>query len=113
MTKQLQSQLTVEPQRVLIFNALTIDNGTRQVSVGSEKIDLATPEYDILHLLAINAGEVISRETVFEQVCGFEYGSTSRFVDITLSRIRAKLEGAAHPVKRIKTVRGKGYLFMP
>ena len=113
MGLQFEQQMEKQPQRVLEFDHLIIDNGTRQVTIAGEEIDLATPEYDILHLLAANAGEIISREKVFEEVRGFEYDGTSRFVDITISRIRGKLEGAGQPVKRIKTVRGKGYLFMP
>ncbi|NRB39865.1 MAG: response regulator transcription factor [Pseudomonadales bacterium] len=111
--RQLEQSQEKRPQRVLEFDDLRIDNGTRQVTIAGEEIELATPEYDILHLLADNAGEIISREQVFEQVRGFEYDGASRFVDITISRIRSKLEGAAQPVKRIKTVRGKGYLFLP
>ncbi len=99
--------------RWLTFDELVIDTATRTVTVRDEEVVLATPEYDILYFLSMNAGNIISREQVFKAVRGFEYDGSSRFVDITVSRIRGKMEKEPFLCKRIKTVRGKGYLFMP
>ncbi|BCE01326.1 response regulator [Marinicellulosiphila megalodicopiae] len=92
---------------VLDFGNLVFHSGAREVRVFNKPIDLTTPEYDLLWMLAKNAGFVLSREKIFESLRGIEYDGQNRLVDITISQIRAKLD---HP-KRIITVRNKGYLF--
>jgi len=91
---------------VLDFGNLVINSGAREVRVHGKAIDLTTPEYDLLWLLATNAGFILSREKIFTSLRGIEYDGQNRLIDITVSQIRAKLD---HP-QRIKTVRSKGYL---
>lgn len=92
---------------------LVIDDSARIVSRNGEAIELSTLEYDMIYLLASRAGEVLSREFIFREVRGLEYDGLSRFVDITISRLRQKIgDDPNHPV-RIKTVRNRGYLLAP
>lgn len=92
---------------------LQIDQGARVVTRNGQSISLSTQEYDLLHLLADNAGQILSREFIFHKVRGLEYDGMSRFVDITISRLRNKIGDDPHQPNRIKTVRNKGYLLVP
>jgi len=65
------------------------------------------------YLLAIeNVGKVLSRTEVFEKLRGIEYDGQNRFVDISISQLRAKLVDNQSKPARIKTIHSKGYLFV-
>lgn len=99
------------PQR-LEFGELVIDNGGRSVSLNDELVDFTSAEYDLLWLLASNAGRILSREDIFERLRGIEYDGQDRSIDVRISRIRPKIGDDPENPKRIKTVRSKGYLFV-
>ena len=99
------------PQR-LEFDDLVIDNGGRSVNLGDELVEFTSAEYDLLWLLASNAGRILSREDIFERLRGIEYDGQDRSIDVRISRIRPKIGDDPENPKRIKTVRSKGYLFV-
>ncbi|MDO4249890.1 MAG: response regulator [Moraxella sp.] len=99
------------PQR-LEFGDLVIDNGGRSVTLNDELVDFTSAEYDLLWLLASNAGRILSREDIFERLRGIEYDGQDRSIDVRISRIRPKIGDDPDNPKRIKTVRSKGYLFV-
>ncbi len=99
------------PQR-LEFGELVIDNGGRSVMLGGRLVDFTSAEYDLLWLLASNAGRILSREDIFERLRGIEYDGQDRSIDVRISRIRPKIGDDPENPKRIKTVRSKGYLFV-
>ena len=96
----------------LVFGDLLIDNGAREVRLESTTVDLTSAEYDLLWLLASNAGKILSREEIFEQLRGIEYDGQDRSIDVRVSRIRPKVGDDPMNPRRIKTVRSKGYLFV-
>lgn len=96
----------------LEFGDLVIDNGGRSVTLNDELIDFTSAEYDLLWLLASNAGRILSREDIFERLRGIEYDGQDRSIDVRISRIRPKIGDDPENPKRIKTVRSKGYLFV-
>ena len=96
----------------LEFDDLVIDNGGRSVTLNGELVDFTSAEYDLLWLLASNAGRILSREDIFERLRGIEYDSQDRSIDVRVSRIRPKIGDDPENPKRIKTVRSKGYLFV-
>jgi two-component system response regulator RstA len=100
-----------KPER-LNFGDLMIDNGAREVRLNGEPVDLTSAEYDLLWLLASNAGKILSREEIFERLRGIEYDGQDRSIDVRVSRIRPKVGDDPMNPKRIKTVRSKGYLFV-
>lgn len=100
-----------KPER-LNFGDLMIDNGAREVRLNGDTVDLTSAEYDLLWLLAANAGKILSREEIFERLRGIEYDGQDRSIDVRVSRIRPKVGDDPMNPKRIKTVRSKGYLFV-
>ena len=94
------------------FDDLVIDNGGRSVTLNGELVDFTSAEYDLLWLLASNAGRILSREDIFERLRGIEYDGQDRSIDVRISRIRPKIGDDPENPKRIKTVRSKGYLFV-
>ncbi len=107
-----ESQNTSADRQYLTFGNLSIDNNSRSVTLNDAMLDLSTLEYDMLWLLAKNVGRVLSRTEVFEVLRGIEYDGQSRFVDISISQLRAKLGDNQSKPARIKTIRSKGYLFV-
>jgi two-component system response regulator RstA len=94
------------------FDDLVIDTGGRSVTLNGELVDFTSAEYDLLWLLASNAGRILSREDIFERLRGIEYDGQDRSIDVRISRIRPKIGDDPENPKRIKTVRSKGYLFV-
>jgi DNA-binding response OmpR family regulator len=74
---------------------------------------LTTGLFDFLCLLAENAGEVVSREKVFKELKSREYDGLDRRFDVMVSNLRKLLDDDIEGKERIKTVWGKGYLFVP
>ena len=100
-----------KPQR-LEFGNLVIDNAAREVTLDGQSVELTSAEYDLLWLLASNAGTVLSRETIFETLRGIQYDGQDRSIDVRISRIRPKVGDDPENPRRIKTVRSRGYLFV-
>lgn len=96
----------------LKFGDLTIDKTSRIVKLNNSEIVLTSHEFELLWLLASNAGEVLSRERVHQHMIGREYDGLDRTVDVRVSRIRKKLGDSSDKPYRIKTVWGQGYLFV-
>ena len=94
----------VEPG-TLVFDGLTIDPTRRSVLREGEVVELTSTEFDLLHLLAREAGRVLSRDDILNQLRGHEADLYTRAVDIVVSRLRKKLE----PLDCIKTLRNAGY----
>lgn len=98
--------------RRLEFGSLVIDNAMREAWLSERSIELTSAEFDLLWLLAVNAGRILSREEIFNALRGIEYDGQDRSIDVRISRIRPKIgDDPMHP-RLIKTVRSKGYLFV-
>jgi two-component system response regulator RstA len=96
----------------LQFGPLQIDHARREASLYAVSIELTSAEFDLLWLLAANSGRILSREEIFTELRGVGYDGLDRSIDVRISRIRPKIgDDPEHP-KVIKTVRGKGYLFV-
>ena len=96
----------------LTFGKLVIDNAMREAWLDEQTIELTSAEFDLLWLLASNAGRILSREEIFNLLRGIEYDGQDRSIDVRISRIRPKIgDDPMHP-RLIKTVRSKGYLFV-
>jgi DNA-binding response OmpR family regulator len=107
-----RGQPSVKAIEELKFGDLSIDKTSRIVKLSGVEIVLTSHEFELLWLLASNAGEVLSREHVHQHMIGREYDGLDRTVDVRVSRIRKKLGDNSDKPYRIKTVWGQGYLFV-
>lgn len=103
---------SLEQIHELHFGNLYINRNAQQVSLEQVSIDLTTQEFALLWLLAENAGKILSRDQIFVHMRGIEYDGMDRSVDVRISHLRKKLQDNADQPKRLKTVWGKGYLFV-
>jgi two-component system, OmpR family, response regulator len=101
-----------EEARMLQFGQLHIDRAARRVLLQGEAIALSTSEFDLLWLLASGAGNPLDRRFILSSLRNLDYDGVDRSIDIAISRLRKKLKDDAEPPEKIKTVRGKGYLFV-
>lgn len=99
-------------ETLLTFSGLVINNENRKVILNGQEIDFTTAEFDLLWLLATHAGQILSRDDIFSQVRGIDFDGSDRSIDARISRLRRKLLDDPDNPRRIKTVRGKGYLFL-
>jgi two-component system phosphate regulon response regulator OmpR len=95
----------------LRFGRLEIDRDARVVRVDSTERLLTSYQFELLCVLAINAGRVMSREALLDRVRGEELDAFDRSIDVHISRIRAAIEDDPKHPRRIITVRGAGYVF--
>lgn len=88
----------------LIFKEIYMDCDAYQVFINKVEIPLTTKEFEILQLLLRYVRRVLTRESIIEQVWGYEYQGETRLIDTHIKNIRKKLD-----VPYIKTVKGIGY----
>ncbi len=105
-------QQNEKPASELVFGTLQIDQPSREVLLDGRPVEMTTNEFELLWLLASRAGEVLNRDLILSTVRGIDYDGLDRSVDISVSRLRRKLGDDSARPSRIKTVRGRGYLFV-
>jgi len=93
---------------VLRFGDLELDQGTREVRRGDEKIELTRTEFSLLELFMLNPRQVLTRSLIFERVWGYDFGYGSNSLDVYIGYLRRKTEASGKP-RLIQTVRGVGY----
>ena len=98
--------------RDLTFGKLVIRASAREVVFNGNLIELTSNEFEILWLLARHASEVLGRDAILTALRRIDYDGVDRSVDLRISRLRKKLNDDPAQPTRIKTIRGKGYLFV-
>jgi DNA-binding response OmpR family regulator len=112
LLRRSHTQLSIG-HKTLRFGLLVINTVARSASLDGQSITLSSNEFDLLAYLAAHAGEIQSRETLFQQLYRREYDGADRILDVRISHLRRKLGDDADNSKRIKTIWGQGYLFVP
>lgn len=112
-TLKLSDVSTSSPSQTdrLVFNNLVVDKLAMEVLLNGIQIKLSSNEFDILWLLAEQAGQLVTRDQLVQQLRGFDYDGFDRSIDLRISRLRKKLGDESTQPFRIKTIWGKGYLF--
>ena len=98
-----------KPSNVIEIGDLSIDLDKFEAKVRGEVIDLTLREFEVLRYLANQKGQVVTREILLEKVWGYEYYGDIRTVDVTVRRIREKIEKDTSSPKILITKRGVGY----
>ncbi len=97
----------------IVLGGLRISEAAQEVWLDGVSVELTTQEFELLCLLARQAGTVLSRKAIFRNLRGIEYDGLDRSIDGRISKLRRKLNDHATSPTRIKTVWGKGYLLVP
>lgn len=95
----------------LRFGRLEIDQDARVIRVDATERSLTSYQFELVWVLALNAGRVMSREALMDRMQGNELEAFDRSIDVHISRIRAAIEDDPKHPRRIITIRGAGYVF--
>ena len=93
------------------FSDVIVDLRTRTVQRGGKSVELSPMEFDFLAFLIESGGDIVSRDTLMQQVWRYSLGVTSRTVDQHVARLRNKLEPDPSQPRHLITVRKAGYRF--
>lgn len=102
-----------EKEKELVFGKLVLSKISKSCVLAGKDIAITESEFELLWLLASSPEEVLSRQHLTQQLRGEDHDSTDRFIDNKIVNLRKKLNDTTVPAKKIITVRGKGYLFVP
>lgn len=94
---------------LVIFDDMTLNLATYQVTVGGAPVDFTYLEYALLAFLVTHPGRTYSRDALLKRVWGFDYYGGTRTVDVHVRRVRAKI--GPDLAQHLETVRGVGYLW--
>ncbi len=96
-------------ENIVDIGELSLNLDKFEVRVRGKVIDLTLREFEVLRYLANQPGQVVTREALLEKVWGYEYYGDIRTVDVTIRRIREKIENDTSSPKILITKRGVGY----
>lgn len=107
--ENIKSVVTKPAENKIHVGDLTLDLDKFEVKVKNQAIDLTLREFEVLKFLSMQPGQVVTREILLEKVWGYEYYGDIRTVDVTVRRIREKIEKDTSAPKILITKRGVGY----
>jgi len=88
-----------------------LDPASRTVTKRGEPVEMAAREFDLMHLLMANAGQVVRREAIMDEVWDAHWFGPTKTLDVHISWIRKKIEDDPSDPRYIKTIRGVGFRF--
>jgi two-component system response regulator MprA len=97
-----------KPQ-ILRYSDVALDTGTRQAMRSERMISLTAKEYELLELFLRHPRQVLTRDTIFDQVWGYDFGGESNIIEVYIRYLRQKLESEGEK-RLLHTVRGMGYV---
>ena len=89
-----------------------LDQQRLEVSLNGNVLDLTTKEFELMDLFIKNPGVIFTRDEIIKEIKGIDAHLFSRSIDILISRLRHKIEDDPKEPKLIKTIWGKGYMFI-
>ena len=107
--QRIDNDYNKKKENKIIVSDLELDLDKFEVKIRGEIIDLTVREFEVIKFLASQPGQVVTRETLLEKVWGYEYYGDIRTVDVTVRRIREKIEKDTSSPKILITKRGVGY----
>lgn len=99
----------VASAEILTRGLLTVNRATREVTYGSEPVQLTKREFDLLYYLLKNHDVVCSRDRLMEKVWGYDFSGETNLVDVYIRYLRNKIDYRFH-IDLVKTIRGVGYI---
>ncbi len=104
---------TTTTRERLSFDGLVIDGATREVLLDGAQLHLTAKEFDLLFFLASHPGHVFSRDQLMSQIWGYEAAIDTGTLTVHVRRLRTKIEVDQSVPRRLETVWGVGYRFVP
>lgn len=95
-----------EKEQIFVYKNIVIDEAQHKVFVDDEEVELTYKEYEVLKLLIINKGIVLTRDKIMEAIWGYDFEQGNRTVDVHIQSLRKKIKTAGN---HIKTIRNVGY----
>lgn len=95
-----------EKEQIFVYKNIVIDEAQHKVFVDDEEVELTYKEYEVLKLLIINKGIVLTRDKIMEAIWGYDFEQGNRTVDVHIQSLRKKIKSAGN---HIKTIRNVGY----
>jgi DNA-binding response OmpR family regulator len=111
--KRTDSPPSAAAAQTMSFDTLTIDGKAREVTLGGQLVRLTGKEFDLLFFLASNPREVFSRKQLMDRVWGYEAAFDTGTVTVHIRRLRSKIERDPSQPRRLETLWGVGYRFVP
>ncbi len=106
--KALLKRYRIVASQTVQIGDLTMNHKTYEVAANGEKITLPLKEFELLFKLASYPGKTLSRDSLIEDIWGYDYEGNERTLDVHINRLRERFPEADHSF-RIKTIRGLGY----
>ena len=105
----LRRRRPVDEGQVLRFADVVANPATREVRRGDRAVSLTAKEFDLLELFMRHPRQVLTRDTIYEHVWGYDFGGESNIIEVYIRYLRSKLEADGEP-RLLQTVRGVGYV---
>ncbi|KJY94256.1 chemotaxis protein CheY [Vibrio neptunius] len=102
-----------KPLNTLTYGQLSLNQARKICVLDGAQVSMSDSDFDLLWILASSPDEVLSRDFLTQTLRGIEYDGLDRTIDNKVVSLRKKLDDNSATPKRIITVRGKGYLFVP
>jgi len=100
---------TADTGKRIEVNRFVIDQSGRVGTLDEQEIDLTTAEFELLWLLSVHTGRVVSRHRLHQELLGLKYDGQDRSIDLRVSRLRRKLKDDPNRPQLVKSVRRVGY----
>jgi len=108
--RRLNNSATAEKSHILQISDLQLDKATHEVTRAGRLIDLTVTEYNLLHLFMSHPGQVLDRQTILNQVWGYDFLGETNIIEVYVRYLREKIEDSPGSPRFIQTIRGVGYI---
>ncbi len=99
-----------ESSQVLTVGDIELNMSTHEVTRAGRQIDLTVTEYNLLHLFMSHVGQALDRQTILNQVWGYDFLGETNIIEVYVRYLREKLEDVPSSPRYIQTIRGVGYI---
>ncbi|HWZ20244.1 MAG TPA: response regulator transcription factor [Ktedonobacteraceae bacterium] len=108
--RRLDHSAMAENSQVLTVGDIELNMATHEVTRNGQQIDLTKTEYDLLHLFMSHVGQALDRQTILNQVWGYDFLGETNIIEVYVRYLREKIENSPSSPRFIQTIRGVGYI---
>jgi len=108
--RRLNHGATAENSQVFTVGDIELNMATHEVTRAGRQIDLTVTEYNLLHLFMSHVGQALDRQTILNQVWGYDFLGETNIIEVYVRYLREKIEDSPSSPRYIQTIRGVGYI---